>query len=214
MKQSAWFVGSTESATEHIIAISEYAEQIVQIDEKYLPKASEDGYGVIKTSDVISAYYFPVNAPHDKMVDAIAEFNAGKASIMWSGYKVISAHYNSSDDTISVIFANTPATVKTFQSIRNEYYHTLGSSTYDEFEGGSVRIVKDNDVYATLSVKGELNNETLTIGVKKITIGAIYGMSTTGIILHSSTEGSNKRFKITVDDSGTISATETEEIWA
>lgn len=37
----------------------------------------------------------------------------------------------------------------------------------------------------------------------------LYPATADTVILPSSTEGSNKRFKITVDDSGTISATET-----
>ena len=37
MNQGQWRVASTESATEHIIGISEYTAQIVKIDKKYLP---------------------------------------------------------------------------------------------------------------------------------------------------------------------------------
>ena len=37
LNQGQWAVASTESATEHVIAISEYTAQIVKIDKKYLP---------------------------------------------------------------------------------------------------------------------------------------------------------------------------------
>ena len=37
LNQGQWLVASTESATEHVISISEYAAQIVKIDKKYLP---------------------------------------------------------------------------------------------------------------------------------------------------------------------------------
>ena len=208
--QGQWFVASKESATEHVIGIKTVTIPIVTLDEKYLPKASEDGYGIIKTSDVVSAYNFPARAEHDQMVDAIAAFNTGNASIVWDGSKVIDASYRSSDDTITVTFADDPLKFATYSNESGLYIRTLGSATYGEVQGSQVRIVNENDnnVYTVLSAKGESSNVTLSVGANRISLGSLYGISETEMILHSSTEGSTKRFKITVDDSGTISATE------
>lgn len=208
--QGQWLVASTESATEHIIGIKTTLIPIVTLNEKYLPKASEDGYGVVKKSEVVSAYNFHKNAPHDQMVDAIAAFKTGNASIVWDGYKVINAFYNSSDDTITVAFAHEPLIFRTYTNERGLYIRTLGSSTYSEVQGSQVRIVNENDdnVYTVLSARGESNNVTLNVSANRISIFGIYGISETEMILHSSTANSNKAFKITVDDSGTISATE------
>lgn len=207
-QEGQWLVGSTESATEHVIGIKTVTIPIVQIDEKYLPKASEDNYGIIKTSDVVSVYNFPADAKHDQMVDAIAAFKTGNASIVWNGNKVIYASYKSSDDTISVAFSYEPLRTLTFSNRYGSYNSTLGEVTYGELQGSKVRIGNDDSVSTTLSVEGESYNVTLKTTAKRISIGGVYGMSTTEMILKSSTEGSNKNFKITVDDTGTISATE------
>lgn len=58
-------------------------------------------------------------------------------------------------------------------------------------------------------------NETHTISVQKVGTAVVrldekyLPESVDGIVIRSSTTGSTKKFKVTVDDSGTISATET-----
>ena len=200
MNQGQWAVMSKESATEHIIGISEYAAQIVMLDEKYIPKFP----------DAVTAYNFPTKAEHDQMVDAIAAFNTGNASIVWDGQKVINASYNSSDDTISVTFATGPLKIETYSNNNGVYNALLGNATYGEVQGSQVRIVNENDnnVYTVLAVEGESSNVTLDVNANRISFGIGKGLSETALILGSSTEGSTKKFKITVDDSGTISATE------
>ena len=205
---SAIEIYTKDTSASHTISISVFDVEVLKIDEKYLPKASEDSYGIIKTSDVVSVYNFPAYAKHDQMVDAITAFNTGNASIVWNGEKVINASYESSDDTISVAFAPVPMKTITFSNNNGFYKITLGKPTYGELQGNGVRIVNDNNVYTVLSVEGESGSETLNVTAERISIGGIYGISTTEMILKSSTVGSNKHFKITVDDSGTISATE------
>ena len=209
LNQGQWSVVSKESATEHIIGIKTVTIPIVTLDEKYLPKASEDGYGVVKKSDIVTAYDFPARAAHDQMVAAINEFSNGNASIVWGGQKVINAHYYSSSDTISVTFADEPLKNVTFSNNNGSYVRTLGTSTYGELQGSQVRIVNENDnnVSTVLSAEGELSNVTLNINAERISIGGSE-LSSNALILYSSTANSAKKFKITVDDSGTISATE------
>ena len=197
-----------DTSASHTISISVFDVEVLKIDEKYLPKASEDSYGIIKTSDVVSVYNFPAYAKHDQMVDAITAFKTGNARIVWAGANVIDASYKSSDDTISVTLARSPLEIFTYENIDGFYIATLGKSTYGELQGNGVRIVNDNNVYTVLSVKGETGSETLNVTAERISINGVYGISTTEMILKSSTVGSNKYFKITVDDSGTISATE------
>ena len=208
--QGQWVVASTESATEYVIGIKAVTIPIVTLDEKYLPKASEEGYGIIKTSDIVSAYNFPSRAPHDQMVDAIAAFKTGNASIVWDGQKVINASYNSSNDTIAVKFADEPLEFLTYTNNNGLYVRTLGSPTYREVQVSQLRIVNENDknVYTVLSAEGESSNVTLNVKAHRISILGLCGISETEMILKSSTSGSTKKFKITVDDSGTICATE------
>ena len=71
-----------------------------------------------------------------------------------------------------------------------------------------MRIFNDNNDYTVLASEVESGSETLSTTAERISIGGVYGISTTEMILKSSTSGSTKKFKITVDDSGALTATE------
>lgn len=150
-----------DTASSHTISVKKMGEIVTQMAEEFLPVASKDNYGAVKKSEIVSAYNFPINAPHNQMVEAIAAFITGNANIIWNKDKVISAYYESSDDTISIKFSTDPLASFRYSNVDGFYRETLGKPRH-----GS------------------------------------------GIILHSSTTGSTKEFNITVDDSGTISATE------
>ena len=205
--QAAGEFATLNASASHTISVKKTGEIVTPMANEFLPVASEDNYGVVKKSEIVTSYKFDAWAPHDKMVEAIAAFGTGSASIVWGINKVISASYNSSDDTISVIFAEEPLNTLTFPNNNGAYVKNIGSTTYGELQGNQVRIFNDNNAYAVLSVVGELPNVTLNTGAKGITFEGVYGISTTEMILKSSTEGSSKKFKITVDDSGTIAAT-------
>ena len=203
-QQSVW--GSYDTAASHMIKVTTIDTVYQTIDVNMLPKAGEN-YGVVKKGEIVTAYNFPIQAPHDQMVDAIAAFNTGNASIVWGTDKVISANYDSSADTISVIFADHPLETVTYKS-RDGVYHKRvgGSSAYGELQGNQVRIFNDEGVYTVLSTEGPQSDAILYANASKIRIdGAFSGFA---LILNSSTSNSTKKFKITVDDSGTIKATE------
>ena len=200
---SIW--ATADTAASHTIKVIATKTVYNTIDVNMLPKAGED-YGVVKKDEIVTAYSFPTNAPHDQMVDAISAFNTGNASIVWGIDKVIDAKYDSSADTISVIFANKPLRTLTYKSRNGFYNKTIGSSTYGELQGNQVRIVNDEEVYTALSTEGTQSDAILNVNAEKIHIDGVF--SGFALILSSSTSGSTKKFKITVDDSGTISATE------
>lgn len=193
-----------DTSASHTISISVFAGELVKIDEKYLPISTDYSYGVIKKSDIVSAYNFPMNAPHDQMVEAINAFNTGNASIVWDGFKVISAGYNSSTDKIYVQFAREPLRLLTYENIDGFYNKQVGAVTYGELQGNLMRIGNDDTVYTTLATEGTSSDTTLKVHAQKISVdGEFRGFA---LVLNSST--SSKKFKITVDDSGTLTATE------
>ena len=207
--QASGAFATLETTASHTISVKKTAEIVIPMAGEFLPVASEDNYGAVKKSEIVTSYKFDAQAPHDQMVEAIAAFGTGNASIVWGVKKVIDASYNSSDDTISVSFAKEPLNRITFSKNSDGFYiNNLGSNTYGELQGNQVRIFNNNNDYTVLWVEGEPPNVTLGIDANRIAINGIWGMSTTEMILKSSTEGSSKNFKITVDDSGTISATE------
>lgn len=89
-----------------------------------------------------------------------------------------------------------------------EGYFTIASSNYQHVQG-RYNIVDSSDTYANIVGNGSSdsrsNAHTLDWEGNAWYSGTIEGKA---LILPSSTSGSTKKFKITVDDSGTISATE------
>lgn len=169
----------------HSIGIKMKLQPIIKVPEKYLPIATDDSYGVVKKSEIITAYEFPTKAPHDQMVQAISGLNHGKASIYWDFGRVSSAQYSSSDDTICIFYESDPYRAL-FYEVHNGYYNgLLGQNDY-------------------------INMGTVTCHGINIydSSGRDAGMDAGSITLMSHTDGSTKRFKITVDDSGTLTATE------
>ena len=205
---SSIYIYTSDTSASHTVSISRFVPEVVKIDLKYLPISTDDSYGVVKKSDIVSVYNFPVLAEHDKMVDAIAVFETGNASIVWKGHKVIVAYYDSSNDTISVVFADEPMRLLTYSNNSGFYNQNSGSSTYGELQGDQVRIVNDEGDSIVLLTKGTAGDKTLVVGAEKIGFYSGYVLSEYELILQSSTENSAKRFRITVDDSGTITATE------
>ena len=206
--QASGTFATLETTASHTISVKTTGEVATPMAEEFLPVASENNYGVVKKSEIVTSYKFGTQAPHDQMVGAIAAFRTGNASIVWGKNKVISASYNSSDDTISVIFAEEPLKTLTFPNNNGAYVKNVGSTTYGELQGNQVRIFNDNNDYTVLAVEGVSPNIALDVTANRITFNGVYGISETEIILKSSTEGSTKKFKITVDDSGALTATE------
>ena len=92
----------------------------------------------------------------------------------------------------------------------SEGYKTIANSAYQHVQG-KFNIRDSENKYAHIVGNGTTddarsNAHTLDWNGNAWYAGSIEAAD--GLILKSSTEGSEKRFKITVDDSGAISATE------
>ena len=159
MYQNQWGVISNDSASEHIISIKIVTPQIVQIDTKYLPTATNDAVGVSK----LAVQNIDTNKTYSteevgKILQKISDENV---IYKLRDRMIVSYVYDSSQSNKKNV---------TFYFTDNSYckiYETSDSWSFD--------------------------NLAVTAG---------------DIIVQSSTAGSTKKFKITVDDSGTISATE------
>lgn len=195
-----------DTASSHTISVKKTGEIVTPMAEEFLPVASEDNYGAVKKSEVVSAYNFLRQVVHDQMVDAISAFKTGNASIVWDGRKVIDASYNSSDDAISVTFADEPLKINTYENKDGFYDYNRGSITYAELQGSLMRIGNDDAFYTVLTTEGTSGDKTLRVRAKKIFIDDEFIGN--ALVLWSSTDKSTKKFKITVDDSGTIAVTE------
>ena len=201
------YIYTADTSASHTISISRLVQEVVKIDEKYLPVSNDDSYGVVKKSDIVSAYNFPKDVPHDQMVEAIIASTTGRSKIVWGGLDVISAYYDSSTDEINVQFAGSPLRFRTFKNLDGFYKKGIEqSSEYIELTGEQARIFNSEGAYIVLATEGVQSDTTLHASANKFYInGDIKGYA---LVLLSSTNNSKKWFRITVDDSGTISATE------
>ena len=195
-----------DTASSHTISVKKTGEIVTPMAEEFLPVASEDNYGAVKKSEVVSAYNFLGQVVHDQMIDAISAFKTGNASIVWDGRKVIDASYDSSADTISVTFADEPLRIRTYENTDDFYYSNFGSITYEELQGSLMRIGDSDAVCTILTTEGISGDKTLRVRAEKISIDDEFRGN--AVVLRSSTDKSTKMFKITVDDSGTIAVTE------
>lgn len=184
LNQGQWLVYSTESATEHVIGIKTVTIPIVQIDEKYLPVAGNDTYGVVKSDTFVKYYNFGARVSATEMNAALSEFENGKVHIVWDGCHIIDGNVIS-DTSIRVMLSDYHFGAYTTYNADSGYYNFIvgGNTDAEEIYAKRVRMYDDS------------NNETGIFDSKSIT-------------LTSSTADSTKKFKIRVDDTGTISATE------
>ena len=204
-----WQIASKDSASTHTISIHSWQTEISKIDEKFLPVASDNNYGVVKKSEIVTPYVFSgFMVPHDEMVEAVIAFGEGRASILWDKEAVIYASYNSSADTVIIKFAKRPYTTYTFENQGNIYIKTIAKLAYDEISCKRLRLY-NKDIYSVINMDGtSLQNRTVSFSAEHLSLNSLEILNEKELILFSSTVNSRKRFKITVDDSGAITATE------
>ena len=110
--------------------------------------------------------------------------------------------------TVKINGVESVETVKTARSGTFDNYTYIGNIDYDALRrGGTGWLVAA--VSGGITVGFAKPDTTMSVGTTVIhKIDEKYLPDAHSVILPSSTEGSTKKFKITVDDSGTISAVE------
>lgn len=191
---------TAETAPSHTISISGAVAQVVKIDEKYLPelscmdKVDPTGTGAFslnrKADTTIGNYSF---AEGNKTTASGFASHAEGANTTASG---LASHAEGDETTASGVYSHAEGWGTTASS---EYQHVHGkfniedtSNTYAEIVGNGISLAKSNA-------------HTLDWSGNAWYAGTVEGKA---LILPSSTTDSTKKFKITVDDRGTISATE------
>ena len=216
MNDTSPVIATLDSSPSHTLSIRMIDNEIKQIDSKYLPMASDSEYGVVKKSEIITSYVFPnVDVKVSQMKKAIDDFNNGSARIKWRGDIVLSARYEG--DTLYIVFSVQP--YRTMSVTRSDFYrkdllHPVSSE--DAFMERLYISSRDSEsTYGTISCYGIDPENTIELSADHFDLA--YGdirafgealLNRKELILQSSTDSSTKKFKITVDDTGTIKATE------
>jgi hypothetical protein len=150
-------------------------------------------------------------APKEEMNQAIDAFRQGKASICWHGKNVIDAFREEIDgiDNIYITFGDEPTMRLHYRDADQDTYYvrTSGNVVPLEIAANSVRFY-DNENGGNITLRYHGNSSYPTDNYLESYYDAIFNGVRIGNNAIELKSPSNKRFKITVDDSGTLTATE------
>ena len=211
-------IGTADTSASHTFSISGFVSEVVKIDEKYLPE-----YSVLYSDN-------PANWSNAKKQQMYDDFISGKLVLYMDNQDrigvVLSTFYSSSVGLHFVFFEN-------YYSLRS-FYANAFSNPIELSESGINKLIDDyintlrmwklygasasevsvGDLLSMYVAFDSTTNKACILTNTKGDIGSTQLKSTivtngdADIILSSSTAGSTKKFRITVDDSGTITATE------
>ena len=234
----SWVFASVDSAPDHTISISEKQVGISKIDEKYLPEsiatksevevaqtaaenaqtAAENAQSTANNAKNMASSNKEVlySALGSTVTFTFDKQTSGRDTFVFNAYN----YYKISD------FNPAPEDVISFKGTRESGLEwskiTMGNNCVEyglfivvSSAGVCSLPVTDTVTYrftapsAGLYAMYKEGNTGMTAGTGEFTLqGSTGSLSITGLLLKSSTSGSAKKFKITVDDGGTISATE------
>ena len=209
LNEVGWVSATKDTSASHTISISGFVVEVIQIPDKYISDTFRD---VVIAGD-------PRRWSEDDWTKYYGLFQGGKllmingiGSSRSEGY-VLSMFYSSSVRHMSVV-SSTGSLYNlgaNSYSEENKFYWApiinLGAFYFDYQQTGSYTDSVKREEYKRLEVSGGL-----TFTTKNANEGAVHQKvvleGDKEIILSSSTSGSTKKFKITVDDSGNLTATE------
>ena len=226
---------TADTAASHTFSISGFAQEVVKIDSKYLPEnlatksevESEQATAdtaLTAADNALTAANISKEAFYGALVSSVTftfdKQTSGRDTFVFNGFN----YYKISD------FNPAPEDVTSFKGTKengaefSEIYAGSNCVQYGLFivvaAAGDCSILLDGisagpviqeftAPSAGLYAQYVVNNSSVTAGTGEFTLrrstGSLY---ITGLLLKSSTTGSTKKFRITVDDSGTITATQ------
>ena len=201
---------TSDTATSHTIGVAGPQAVYTTMDTNFIPVATENTYGAVKTSDFIKMVTLKGEMDKETVYKYAQEFEDGHIRLLIDNGRFtedissISKYGTTSAGEIFEVYtARAPYCRKRYTCDNHGQYNfsSIGMSyptSADAFLE-DIRLHSQDDPNGisdvVLSAKGTAYDVFLDIDGK-------------GIIMQSSTKGSMKKFKITVDDSGTLSATE------
>ena len=135
---------TSDTSENFVVSISTIVSEIVKIDEKYLPVATDDSYGAVKTSNLVTAYRFSTFVNSSDMIEAIEQFNKSKAVIIWSGRLVCYASYDSSDSSIYIVYSEEPFVKRKYKISSDLLQYNNNISTVHEYGNPEIDFIAFN----------------------------------------------------------------------
>ena len=215
-----------DTSASHTFSISGFVPEVVKIDEKYLPESSFTKAEWSNISNKIVDYK-RVNSSLsvvDKSIHALpgnAYSDTINTTLIFENGKVyrVSGTAKFTNTRVNKIFTfniDVTSTVSNYKIYLGSFYDDLNKATVEvylhssnhPFQVGVLSLTYDGTYGVTYTFSLDITvNEEATV-LPDICLSDSIQRVGGDIILPSSTAGSTKKFKITVDDSGTITATE------
>lgn len=202
---------TADTSASHTFSISEFSQEVVKIDEKYLPDTVATKPEVESTQKVL-----------DRVFSSVATFTFDKQTSGRDTFVFDAFHYYKISD-----FNPAPEDVISFKGTTEfgtEYSEINIGNNCVEYglrfiivaSAGSCSLPITETVTGSFTAPSAglyamytVDNQYQTAGTAEFIIKPSSGsLFITGLLLKSSTAGSTKKFKITVDDSGTLKVTE------
>ena len=220
-----------DTAASHTISVKTTEETVTPIAEEYLPKnlatkAEAENAQTTAENAQTTAENAQTTADSNKEVldgvfSSVATFTfdkqtSGRDTFKFNAfnYYKISDFNPASDDVISFRGTAAGGVDRSRITVGNNcvgygFFIIVASAGYCSLPVTETTTLSFTAPSAGLYAKYEEGNQNQTAGTGEFTLRSSTGSSPiTGLLLKSSTAGSTKKFKITVDDNGTISATE------
>lgn len=168
-------IATTDTSASHTISIIGFVQEVVKIDRKYLPVASETEPGIIS-----------FNSLSNVILEQVKNEYFSRAETQVFGY-------------------GDAATIEECADKNNSH----GIFSPGKFSGAVLSFYNDAvNEYITSVLSGSASIECWKFSQGSTTMEQLWGISKDGVVISSSTADSTKKFKITVDDSGALTATE------
>ena len=215
-----------DTSASHTFSISGFVPEVVKIDEKYLPESAFTNADWTKISNKIVDYK-RVNSSLsvvDKSIHALpgdTYSDTINTTLIFENGKVyrVSGTAKFTNTRVNKIFTfniDVTSTVSNYEIYLGSFYDDLNKATVEvylhssnhPFHVGMLSLSYDGTYGVTYTFSLDITvNEEATV-LPDICLSDSIQRVGGDIIIPSSTPDSTKKFKITVDDSGTITATE------
>ena len=197
-----------DASASHTISISGSIAEVIQIPDKYISNTFRDvviaGEPLYWSEDDWAKYYGLFQSGKILMINGIGSSNS-------KGY-VLSMTYGVTYNMSAINFTGNLYRLRMNQDSEEDKFYwapiiDLGAFYFNYQQTGSDINTVNREEYKKLEVSDGLAFTTKNANEEAVSRKVVLE-GNKEIILSSSTSGSTKKFKITVDDSGTISATE------
>lgn len=199
-----------DASASHTISISGSIAEVIQIPDKYISNTFKDvviaGEPLNWSEDDWAKYYGLFQSGKLLMINHIGNSNSG-GYVLSMAYVSHGAHNISAIDSTGDLYK---LGINNYSEENKFYWAPIvshGDFYFNYQQTGSDTSTVNREKYEKLETSGVLTFTTKNANEDEVRKKVVLE-GDKEIILSSSTSGSTKRFRITVDDSGTLSATE------